>query len=99
MKLVRDYIPDIIHASNRDCNYYRVTSPDQLTAFLKDKMVEELNEFIEDPCPEEAGDMLEVFLSLLKLKGVSFEDVEQSARKKKMQKGGFDEGFILTDIY
>lgn len=96
MKLVRDYIPEIIMRSGRQCEYFRVESESQHMAFLKEKMVEELNEFMADPCEEEAADILEVFLSMLKIKGINFEEVEDYAFTKKLERGSFDEGLVLV---
>ena len=44
-KLVRDHIPDIIKLSGKQCKYFKVNSKDQHMSFLKEKMVEELEEF------------------------------------------------------
>ena len=96
MKLVRDYIPEIIMKSGRDCQYFRIDSEGQHMAFLKDKMIEELNEFVTNPCEEEAADMLEVLLSMLKIKGINFEEVEDYAFTKRLERGSFGDGFVLT---
>lgn len=98
MKLVRDQIPEIIRESGRECRYFRVTSETQHMAFLKEKMIEELEEFMEDPCEEEAGDMLEVFFTMLKIKGISFEAVQDVSYVKKLERGSFEEGFVLTGV-
>ena len=96
MKLVRDYIPEIIMKSGRECEYFRIESKDQHMAFLKEKMIEELNEFMADPCEEEAADMLEVFLSMLKIKDIDLEEVEDYAFTKRLERGGFGDGFVLV---
>ena len=96
MKLVRDYIPEIIMKSGRQCEYFRIESEGQHMAFLKEKMLEELDEFMSEPCEEEAADMLEVFLSMLKIKGISFEEVEDVAFTKRLERGSFNDGFVLV---
>ena len=96
MKLVRDYIPEIIMKSGRQCEYFRIESEGQHMAFLKEKMLEELDEFMSEPCEEEAADMLEVLLSMLKVKGISFEDVEDAAFTKRLERGSFNDGFVLV---
>lgn len=98
MKLVRDNIPQIIMRSGKRCQYFKVTSKDQHMAFLKEKMIEELEEFLEDPCEEEAGDMLEVFLSMLKIKGISFDAVQDASYVKMLERGSFEEGIVLTNV-
>lgn len=96
MKLVRDKIPDIIRSSGQECRYFKVNSRSQHMEFLREKMVEELEEFMENPCEEEAGDMLEVFFTMIKIMGISFEDVQDVSYVKKLERGGFEGGIILS---
>ena len=67
-------------------------------ALLKEKMIEELEEFMQDPCPEEAGDMLEVLLSMIKLTGISFEDVQDTSYVKMLERGSFSLGIVLESV-
>jgi predicted house-cleaning noncanonical NTP pyrophosphatase (MazG superfamily) len=97
MKLVRDLIPQIIEQSGKDCDYHEADYF-ELESSLYAKMLEELNEFIEEPSIEEAADMYEVLLAICWLHKISLEEVREAAQKKKMQRGGFAKGFILEKV-
>ena len=55
MKLVRDGIPQIIEDDWRTCKWRRVMGEGEHIAKLAAKMREEVGEFIESPCYEEAA--------------------------------------------
>ena len=82
MKLVRDKIPDVIKVSGCVAKYHFATNEDY-PKLLYAKMVEELEEFEQTPSLEEAADMLEVFVSMLKFHKLSMDDVEAAAREKR----------------
>jgi predicted house-cleaning noncanonical NTP pyrophosphatase (MazG superfamily) len=65
---------------------------------LRAKILEEANEFIENPCEEEAADMLEVLFAFTHLNGIDFEDVLEVAREKAEERGGFFNGIILEEV-
>jgi len=96
-KLVRDKIPQIILEKGRECKWHRADIP-EYNLRLYDKMCEELTEFMEHPCVEEAADMYEVFLSMLKNWGLSLDNVISHAEKKKSERGGFLEGIVLDTL-
>lgn len=98
MKLVRDNIPDIIEESGKSCSWRWVKNHEEHLKFLKLKILEETSEFIENPCVEEAADILEVLRSLIDLSGLSFDKVMIEARLKSEQRGGFKAGVILEKI-
>ena len=97
MKLVRDRIPQIIEEEGGSCEYYSA-DPDEFKQRLFDKMTEELNEFIVDPCVEEAGDILEVLFSLVEIIGADFEDVLEAAHDKFEKRGGFKNRIVLEKV-
>ena len=66
--------------------------------YYKTITVEELNEFIETPSTEEAGDMYEVFISILQFHEINFVDVISVAHDKKTKRGGFDNKIILETV-
>ena len=94
MKLVRDRIPDIIRESGSTPDCSRVTG-ELKRHMLSRKLLEELEEFMQDPCPEEAGDMLEVCRALFMHHGIAMAEVAEAANKKKMVRGGFGSGWVL----
>jgi predicted house-cleaning noncanonical NTP pyrophosphatase (MazG superfamily) len=97
MKLVRDKIPEIIEADGKTCMYV-TASPKEFPGFVYDKMKEELEEFMEDPCIEEAADIMEVFGTLLNIYDIEWCDVAQYAMKKSHDRGKFENGIILMSV-
>ena len=97
-KLVRDCIPQIIQESGRKPKYRRVFGEDEHLIYLKAKMVEEVNEFVENPCYEEAADILEVLKCFCRMHELEFDAVVGAAENKEEQRGGFDGGIILLGV-
>jgi len=97
VKLVRDLIPRIIEESGRSCSYH-VSSRNEYEMWLFEKMKEEMQEFIDSPCYEEAADIFEVFLSLCNLHGLDIDGVESVAEDKREQRGGFSSRIILDSV-
>lgn len=97
MKLVRDLIPKIIEESGKSCEYHTVKG-DELKQRLYDKMTEELNEFIGDPCIEEAADMWEVLHAIFDVHGLRHSDVMKAADEKLRKRGGFELGIVLEKV-
>jgi len=97
MKLVRDKIPDIIEEDGKECKYH-VANYDEYKSRLYEKMREELDEFINTPCYEEAADMYEVFSSICALHGMSMAQVKYSAIVKCKERGGFNDRIVLEEV-
>ena len=97
MKLVRDKIPQIIAASGRSPRFYIADKPEHLS-LLYDKMSEEIGEFRENPCVEEAADMLEVVYGLCHIHGISVASVIATSTVKRTQRGSFDGGVVLEGV-
>ncbi len=98
VKLVRDYIPEIIDSDGKWCLTRIVHSTDEHMAMLKEKLSEEAQEFIENPCYEEAADMLEVIRAFCFLCDLDFDIVIDTADTKKEGRGGFCKGIILQKV-
>jgi len=96
-KLVRDKIPEIISRDNKT-PVYKHADEILYKKLVLEKMCEELLEFEEEPCLEEAADIFEVFLSILKAHGLSLEEVEKAAIEKRNARGSFYKGIILENI-
>lgn len=98
-KLVRDLIPAIIEESGKQCNWRYVGGKTEHIELLIKKLEEEARELTAaisfDEVKEEAGDLFEVFNSLLTITGVSLEEARSSANKKCMSRGGFMSGIVL----
>ena len=96
-KLVRDRIPEIIKKNGTLCEFTTMEQTEYRSR-LCDKMREELDEFSLEPSLEEAADVYEVFLSMLKEWGHSLDDVIQEAAWKRKERGGFTGKVLLKTI-
>ena len=96
-KLVRDHIPGIIEASGKipiispaDEKEYRVK--------LREKLSEEVAEFLESGKSEELADILEVVYALAQQQGLSVSALEQVRAQKAAERGGFSQRIILKEV-
>lgn len=94
-KLVRDRIPEIIEESGKKFAM-RQTFSEELRAYALKKLQEEVREFVENPCAQEAADILEIFEFICEREGISSTAVKAERLAKRVEKGAFDMGFILT---
>jgi len=97
MKLVRDLIPQIIEEDGKSCVYHIAVSSEYKARLYK-KMDEELNEFVEDPCCEEAADIYEVLSALCCFHKIDMELVKTTAANKRKERGGFEGRIILEKV-
>ncbi|WP_411375740.1 nucleoside triphosphate pyrophosphohydrolase [Arthrobacter sp. MPF02] len=90
-KLVRDRIPEIMTTAGLSPETRILDSAAYLDSLFA-KLVEEAEE-LRDAAPprrlEEAGDVLEVFTTLLAALGYSLSDVAAVAAEKREERGGF----------
>ena len=98
MKLVRDHIPEIIEADGKWCLTRRVHGIDEHMVFLKEKIAEEAQEFIENPSYEEAADMIEVIKAFCHISKLDWEAVLGVAENKQETHGGFYSGIVLQKV-
>lgn len=96
-KLVRDNIPEIINLSGKRCKY-SIISDTEYSASLITKMTEELSEFEEHPCLEEAADIYEVYLAMLDNWNFKRSDVDLVAKLKRNHSGSFARRVFLESI-
>ena len=96
-KLVRDKIPEIIHADGKECEFY-VASDTEYCDKLYEKIIEELNEFRDNPCYEEAADIWEAFSSLCRLHSLEFAEVVKIAYFKSQSRGSFRNKLVLSSV-
>lgn len=100
-KLIRDRIPEIIHQSGKSYNTKRLADEEYIKE-LKNKAIEELNEYYHSTSNQEAGeelaDLLEVMHSLAEVHGYSFDQIEEIRQRKAEARGGFKERIYLIDV-
>jgi len=97
-KLVRDLVPTHIIDDGRVPVVSIASTRDQHIELLRAKINEEFQEFLDDPCLEEAGDCYEVLRALFELHGMTMADVTAAADVKERKCGGFYEGIILEAV-
>lgn len=98
-KLVRDNIPKIIERYGGKVNYTRLEDPDEFMAALKQKLIEEFNEFLhaktDDEAIEELADILTVIEAINIMYGYK---VKERVRTKAIEKGLFTEKIFLESV-
>lgn len=97
-KLVRDKIPEIIKADGKNCDTI-VVSGEEKKELLRAKLMEEVNEYLEDDNLEELADVMEVLFGLAHELGFSEEDLLKKREEKLKVRGGFKEGIVLEKTY
>lgn len=93
-KLIRDKIPQIIEKDGRTCETIKVSREEHYQR-LKEKLMEEVTEFIQDENIEELADIYEVIAALSEFVGKGEEELMEVRNKKRDERGGFREGIVL----
>ena len=93
-KLVRNRIPEIIEETGKEFSVCQVRG-DRLKDYAMKKLQEEVQEFVEDPCAEEAADIMEIFHFICECTGIKDSEIRAQSTSKRILRGGFDMGFIL----
>lgn len=97
-KLVRDLIPKIIEDEGKTA-IYEVVEGAKLESYIKRKILEEAQEVIDAKTQkdiiEEIADLTEVLDKYMKAMGIAHSQVAEIRIRKRMDKGGFNKGFVL----
>jgi predicted house-cleaning noncanonical NTP pyrophosphatase (MazG superfamily) len=93
-KLVRDRIPKIIEDDGKTFEVYQETGA-RLRDYAMRKLQEEVMEFVENPCAEEAADIMEIMNFICHRQGIREQTILAEATAKRVTRGGFEMGFIL----
>lgn len=95
-KLVRDKIPAII-LKNGGKPITHVASDEEYWRKLKDKLQEEVKEFLVSEKAEEIADILEVIDAICKHKNHKKKDVLEIKIQKARQRGKFNKKIVLEE--
>ncbi|UVE49064.1 nucleoside triphosphate pyrophosphohydrolase [Haloferax larsenii] len=96
-KLVRDDIPEVIRESG-ETPITHVADGDEFDRQLREKLVEEADEFAEDGRIEELADVFAVIDAILDRRGEDWETIETLAAEKATERGGFEDGVVLERV-
>lgn len=96
-KLVRDNIPQIIK-DDGETPITEVVHDEKYRRRLRQKLEEEVNEYLESGEAEELADILEVVYALGEEDGCDSTRLEELREKKRENRGGFDRGIVLKKI-
>jgi predicted house-cleaning noncanonical NTP pyrophosphatase (MazG superfamily) len=95
-KLVRDKIPQIIRSKGLEPVIY-TAGTEEYSARLRDKLQEEVDEFIGSGSdPEELADILEVLYALAEQVGTDRQQLEKLRAAKAEERGGFADRIIWS---
>lgn len=97
-KLVRDKIPQIIKQSGKICIYETLQDQHFITK-LNEKLLEEVNEYIESGTVEELADIGEVMHAILTYKNISIEEFQKVRLEKLESRGGFSNRILLKEVF
>ncbi len=95
-KLVRDKIPEIIKKKNA-VPITHIASDEEYWQKLKDKLQEEIDEFMKDDNAEELADILEIIYAICDFKKIDKNKLELLRKKKAKERGGFKDKIILDE--
>lgn len=95
-KLVRDKIPEIIKKRG-DKFVIHIAEDKEYWDKLKEKLLEEIEEFGENETIEEMADILEVIGAMCGYKKFNKKKLEAVKKKKAKERGGFKKRIILEE--
>ena len=93
-KLVRDKIPKIIKLDGKT-PITHIAKETEYWLKLKEKLIEEVNEFIEDESKDEIADILEVVDAICKFKKYNKKEILKIQKDKRKERGSFNKRIIL----
>jgi len=93
-KLVRDRIPEIIEETGKKFSVSQMRG-ERLESYAMRKLQEEVQEFVENPCAEEAADIMEIMNFICHRLGIHDHTILAECTAKHVSRGGFEMGFIL----
>jgi predicted house-cleaning noncanonical NTP pyrophosphatase (MazG superfamily) len=95
-KLVRDKIPDIIKQKGGEPKTH-IATPEEYDQKVREKLQEEVKEFLDSNNSEELADIMEVVYAIGGRLGTSKDALETLRKRKADERGGFEQGIILEE--
>jgi Uncharacterized conserved protein len=96
-KLIRDNIPEIIKKDGKTAKVH-IADDVEYDKRLKEKLLEEADEYAASGDPEELADVLEVVYAIAINKGIHKVQLESMVQKKRNEKGSFEKRIVLEEI-
>lgn len=96
-KLVRDRIPEIIEKSGKKAIVQKLDD-EAYKKFLDEKLVEELQEYLDSDSVDELADLVEVIHSILKYKRIEITGFYGIQKKKAEERGAFEKRLLLKEV-
>lgn len=96
-KLVRDKIPGIIKQDG-STPIVHIADDQEYWGKLKEKLKEEVDEFLQNSTEEELADVLEVIYTICDFKKIDRQKLELLRKNKAKKRGGFKKRIILDEV-
>lgn len=96
-KLVRDKVPEIIEKKGGE-SFTHIAGEREYWEKLKEKLNEEVGEFLEDEEIEEIADILEVIDAVCEFKSINKNKIKQIKQEKAEERGKFEDRIILEEV-
>lgn len=95
-KLVRDNILEVIRYKGGN-PLFHIASDEEYWLKLKEKLQEEVNEFLESEKVEEIADIMEVIEAILIYRRISSSQILKIKKKKFEERGSFNKKIVLEE--
>ncbi|MCX6751095.1 MAG: nucleoside triphosphate pyrophosphohydrolase [Candidatus Pacearchaeota archaeon] len=96
-KLVRDKIPNIIKEDGKN-PISHIAEDEEYWEKLKEKLTEEVNEFLKESNEEEIADIIEVINAICRFRKFDKNKLDYIKKQKAEKRGRFDNKIILDEV-